>query len=952
MGSQTLADVLKYVRHLGGAAAGDAKLLEQFVTRGDEGAFAALLQRHGPLVLGVCRQVLRDAQDAEDAFQATFLVLARKAASIRKGDALAGWLHRVALNVARTTWAGTAQRRARERQAPGTSRASPVDGSAPGDWRPLIHEEVGRLPEKYRLPVVLCYFGGKTHAEAARELAWPLGTVKGRLARARDLLRTRLARRGLALSGAALAAAFAQGAVYGQVSADLFCHTLRAAVSFAAGEAIPAGDASAQAVTLAKGALPLLAATRPAPVLVLVAAVGLIGFAAALGAGLEQGEEPGSRAAAVGQAQSSSRPVRQPAGGPEGADVHGDPLPPGARARAGTTRFRHGGPVLSLAYLARGKILASAGHVGWTRADESAHGTIRLWEAATGKELRRLHVKGVANVAVSPDGATVAGAGTTDGTVFLWDAATGKELRRFKGSRGYAGDRALAFSPDGRTLAATGADPYVRLWDVATGKLLRTERTDEPVLQLAFSPDGRILGFSGPDQLPLRLFAVATWKELPLLPAKHDIRSFAFSPDGKTLAGSEGGLFGRGDEDRPLITLYELATGRPIRRFQGHRGTIHTVAFTPDGKTLASAASDKTIRLWEVATGKQRRLWSAGNSASTLALAPDGKTLAAAHDGVIRSWDLATGKALPPRGGHQGGVSSVALSPDGKTLISASSDATIRSWEAGTGKELRRLKGHEGSITSVSLSPDGKLLASVCPDDRTVGLWDVAAGREVSRFPASPYQCQAAWSPDGKTLFVGRNGARDEPTLYAYDVGTGKELRNVVGAWAGAVLVVSPDGKLLATGATAYPTFHLREAATGKKLPPLPVDGTFHQGPVTSAAFSPDGKRLFTGSPSDRAIRLWEIAAGKELLRFLGHKEEITCLALSPDGRTLASGSRDRTVRLWDAATGKERRRLPGHQGWVTSLAWSGDGKTLASGSADGTALLWDVAGLLRATRP
>src|SRR5262249_20975686 len=148
---------------------------------------------------------LGDAHHAEDAFQATFLVLARKAVSINKQASLAAWLHRVAVNIARTAKTSAAQRRRHERQAVLMAQSSPVEEAPIDDWRPLLHEEVDRLPEKYRLPVVLCYLKGNTQEEAARQLGWPLGSVKGRLARARDLLRTRLARRGLTLSGGGLA---------------------------------------------------------------------------------------------------------------------------------------------------------------------------------------------------------------------------------------------------------------------------------------------------------------------------------------------------------------------------------------------------------------------------------------------------------------------------------------------------------------------------------------------------------------------------------------------------------------------------------------------------------------------------------------------------------------------------------------------------------------------------
>src|SRR5262249_51426242 len=184
----------------------DAQLLQRFATHREETAFATLVERHGRLVLGVCRQVLRHEQDAEDAFQATFLVLARKADSLRRQESLGAWLYRVAVNITRTAKANDARRRACERQPAIMSTRHSAEEAPPGDWQPLLHEEVGRLPAKYRAPVVLCYLGGRTNEEAARQLGWPVGTVKGRLARARDLLRARLARRGLAPSAGGVAA--------------------------------------------------------------------------------------------------------------------------------------------------------------------------------------------------------------------------------------------------------------------------------------------------------------------------------------------------------------------------------------------------------------------------------------------------------------------------------------------------------------------------------------------------------------------------------------------------------------------------------------------------------------------------------------------------------------------------------------------------------------------------
>jgi RNA polymerase sigma factor (sigma-70 family) len=199
---------------------GDEQLLSRFLNRDNkaaEAAFRAIVARHGPMVLGVCRHILSQHQDAEDAFQATFLVLARKAGSIRDRRVLARWLYEVAYRIAMRAKTNGVRRRAHERQGGEMAATVPIDNHGWSEIRPVLHDEVNRLPEKYRVPVILCYLEGKTNEEAAQLLQWPVGTVKGRLSRARDLLRSRLTRRGLALSAALLVTALSNGTVIAEV---------------------------------------------------------------------------------------------------------------------------------------------------------------------------------------------------------------------------------------------------------------------------------------------------------------------------------------------------------------------------------------------------------------------------------------------------------------------------------------------------------------------------------------------------------------------------------------------------------------------------------------------------------------------------------------------------------------------------------------------------------------
>jgi RNA polymerase sigma factor (sigma-70 family) len=386
--------------------------LQQFVARRDEGTFATLLERHGPLVLGVCRQVLGDGHAAEDAFQATFLILAREAGSVRRHESLAAWLHRVAVNVSRTARLDIARRRAHEREAILVARATPAADEAVRDWQPILHEEVGRLPAKYHVPVVLCYFEGHSHDQAARELGWPLGTVKGRLARARDLLRTRLARRGLALTGALLAARLAECAAAAALPPSLLAPALRAAVSFAAGGARAGADASAGALALARGALQTTVATKLFPAVALLAAVALTAWAVVAGiapeaqradalpslpgqdgAGRPSGKAPDPLTDAEKREDKDGRPK-----GPAPSDLHGDPLPPGALARLGTVRFRTPVGTTAVAFLPGETTLLTVGGSSFS-----------TWEVATGKELRRRDYKGNgSSYALAPDGKALA----------------------------------------------------------------------------------------------------------------------------------------------------------------------------------------------------------------------------------------------------------------------------------------------------------------------------------------------------------------------------------------------------------------------------------------------------------------------------------------------------------------------------------------------------------------
>lgn len=909
------------------AEAGDASLLERFLNRNDEEAFATLVRRHGPLVMGVCRRVLRHSQDAEDAFQAVFLVLARKAASIRNRESIGSWLYEVAFHVAVKARASAARRRERERRAAEMPSPQRRADEARLELVLLLDEELHQLPDKYRQPLVLCYLQGKTHAQAARELGCPIGSLSRHLARGLELLRERLVQRGLALASSALVVAMTEQSAAATVPAALAVCTARAALAFASGKAV-AGLVTAPAAALAKGALKTMLISRFLIVGILLVTMTAGGGAFAYRALLEKAE---SSLEDPPLSVRSTTPPTQPY-----RDRYGDPLPEAAIIRLGSIHLRHEGPVTSISLTPNGKTMASVSH----------DGTIRLWEVATGRKLRQWHAhdQGAFGIAYFPDGTHLVSGGG-DKLLRLWDATTGQEIRRFVGHQDRV--RCLALSADGRTLASGcggenfgSAERVIRLWDVATGQELRQCAGHvSGVRALAFAPDGKTLASAGgywendlrgqtkPDS-KLRLWDVASGAQIHALGDHTDgVRIVAFAPDGKSVVSG----------DRRLLHTWDVATGKEVQCFAVDRDQMPVgLAFSSDGSTLFSGGGDGTLHEWDVATGKERRNFGAGQvSISALVLTPDGKTIAVGGwEKRVRLWNVETGRETPDIQEHRDSVCAVAFSPNGQSVVTASQDATLRLWDAATGKEIRQFVGHKHYVCAVAFSPDGKRLVSGAYMDETFRIWDVATGRSVYELPIHFKALAVAFSPDSKTVALG--GENSEVVLC--DVATGKPVRRLNkgnGNWARS-LAFSPDGKFLACGDGG--PIRLWNLADGTLILRSPLSDF----KAAQAAFSPDGRMLAT-TDNDSVIHLWELATGVERLAFSGHEQPILSLAFSPRGDSLVTGSFDRTVRLWDTQTGKQLKRLTGHTGTVNGVAFAPNGKRVASASRDNTALIWDA---------
>jgi RNA polymerase sigma factor (sigma-70 family) len=979
----------------------DSQLLQAFCADQDQHAFAALVQAHGPMVWRVCRHVLRQTEDAEDAFQATFLILARRANSIRKAESLPSWLHGVAYRISVKARESAVRRNAREAR---TQPGSTPDPASEVSWREvqaLLHEEVDRLPEKYRAPFVLCLLEGRSRAEVAQRLGLQEGTVWSRLAEARQRLQGRLARRGISLSAVLTAATIADGEAPAAVAARLAEPAILAALEYAAGKPIAAGLVSSKVIGLANGRMASMLITKVKfTVAVVVASAGITSAGLLAHQGFpSKAPEEARETPELQQADQQAKPsnVAEQKAVP-GQDSNGDKLPAGALVRLGADRFRRdGGDSGVVAFSANGRLAFSADGSSLYAAG-MRDGMIHAWDVNTGKETRKLSVfedrqTPRNSLAISPDGKLVGAFANENLTI--WSVLLARQTRQIKlPSR--RPDREVVFTPDNKSVAfLSGEDgnSEVSFVDLNTGKIHQIQLQARPpsppqpelrpqaaarrgrqgnaaanlsrLFHLDFSPDGQVIfckTMNGPVQF---------WNStgVPLTNYPTDAQRCAFSPDGRTLlVGKQMGVY-----------LWDLAAGKQLAELPGMR-THAAVAFSPDGKTVA-ASSMMSVVLWDTTTAKQlHTIGGLGRSSNTtihlLRFSPDSKTLVGAGgETVIRVWDVATGKEREADIGHRGAITDIIFAPDGNSLAtSAHADPNVRLWQANSGKALQFFLGGF-KAGSLHFSSDGSSLLATGP---SVFIWDPANGKEQQRlsFPRDPRDRPGimqsiesiAILPDGVTVRALRirnprllprgeqpPGQDSNLALVAsWDMATGREIAHREdpiepdSQW-----VLSSDGRLRAS-------FHsgrfskVHEASTGKLVTTLDGQCEF----LWTVAFSPDTQKLaglcHQGYERPLTLIVWDLSTGKEIRRILTEMKApgpllpgylAAALAFSANGKILATGAQENGgIQLWDLVTGKEIGRFRGYPGTVTSLAFDANGRRLASGLANGTALIWNVA--------
>jgi WD40 repeat protein/tRNA A-37 threonylcarbamoyl transferase component Bud32 len=605
-------------------------------------------------------------------------------------------------------------------------------------------------------------------------------------------------------------------------------------------------------------------------------------------------------------------------------------------------------------------------------------GEVWLRDTRTGQPVRRLegHKGAVLALAFRPDGQALASAGE-DGVIKVWDPATGKELRtlpghpfvpsgdkykdpktgaEWAGFRGPSSVLSLAYSPDGKHLASTGSDRTVRVWEPDTGKeLLTLQGHRSEVFQAAFSPDGKVLA-SADGHGVFKVWDADTGKELQTLrdlqpppaprpgivlegkivarPEKPQASRLAFLADGARLAGAHGAL----------LVVWDVQTGKLASRFQVGAGAVRALAVHPRrGHLLVSAGTDRTVRVWDVRTGEQVRAYR-GHHDEVRALAfgagDSGLLASAGEDRSVYLCDVFAPQEAMVLDAQHSRVLATAFSPNGRLLASVGLGGGAFLWDPDAGRRVRSLQGHSGlPVTAVAFSPDGNRVAAAEEKDDVL-IHDVATGQVVRTIHAHPDGAiwSVAFSPDGRRLASSGGLFGQGNAVTIWDAATGKQLAGVAGHKAQCSSVAfSPDGKRLAS-ASHDRTVVIWDAATGKPLRTL----TGHTDAVRCVAYRPQGKQLASAG-YDGTVKVWDEDSGKVVLTLQGHTDRVTGVAYSADGRRLATGSDDTTVRVWDAVSGQELLTLRGHDDKVPWVAFAPDGATLASASYDGTVRLWQA---------
>jgi RNA polymerase sigma factor (sigma-70 family) len=925
--------LVHHVRALAGAMPGseesDRELLQRFASLNDPSAFETLVLRHGPMVLRVCRRTLSNPADAEDVFQATFLVLASRASGVRWHDSIANWLFGVAHRLARKTNQAAARRITHEARVPVRSAPDPLAELSARELLSILDEELLHLPDRLREPLLLCYLEGLTRDEAAQRLGCPLGTLKSRLERGRDLLGRALTRRGIGL-GAALAATLAV--------AEPGSAAVPRAILVATLDSVRTGASVSPSVrAIVEAAVSPMILTKMKVAIVLVLA-GLITAGVALAGGAR--EKPKADPPPITAEQT---PVRKPV--PAATDALGDPLPPGALMRLGTRRHRVQNWPLTSHGLPDGRSYLIHQRLG-------SSSEVRRLDSATGRILETWPVPDAYHaVGISPDGRHMllstafifytgirvpGDSAKQEWTLTLYDLVkrepvwTKSEMLPEKDLKCV---ETSCFSADGKWIATTGRyDGELRVWDAATGKELWHHPKEPSLQQLGFTDGGNTLIARTRDGNVIHLFNRATGKELRSFPTipEREAQQCRLAPDGSAV------LFGRYG---PTVRVWDIATGKERPPLDGHKQWARCIAFSRDGKTLATGGNDPFVLVRDWPSGKVvRTIEVQPRTVFEMAISGDGQRLEVLYWGeqALHFSDLKTGKALPPPlECHRSNVYGVAFTPDGM-LLSFGKDSSVRTWDLKTRKATGLLAVEQDlNAGGFALSRDGRLLAVSNSDNKCICVHDRATGKLVHKVPLEKREAKSlVFSPDSRWL---AGVESSEGLIRVWEIATGKAVLKLNDRVVyGTCCAFSPDGRRFAAAAEGKVRFW--KVGAWEEQPSLTTYAPL------GLAFSPDSRTLATGGVD--GLRLFEVATYRERahIRPPGYPWG-GFLHFSRSGRWLAWQGSDRTTHVWDIHRGNLLGPFTGHDDSVTGLAFTPDERALASSSDDSTILIWEVAG-------